>query len=227
LVTSIASPFIGFYWLQGELRVRALKAEHFVVKTIINIECDNPSSLHVIYGLQLINSGIFPIEKVKVVMTENFYIMLLPESDERATLLKEDGALNQSAVKLTPPIEFSSEKHGDFVTVNIKDPLPPHSKFFLELATYSHLYWGDHVELLGPYLWVYSDVAPPPKMAAPGVPLPDEYGSTVGGTRIILIQLVIVHKGRVRRRQRLTQPPHSLISSGLTQTQDSILAQGV
>jgi hypothetical protein len=66
LLTSIASPFVGFYWLQGELRIHALKAEHFAVKTSILVECDNPSKFHVTYGLQLINTGILSLDKVKV-----------------------------------------------------------------------------------------------------------------------------------------------------------------
>jgi hypothetical protein len=176
LVTSIASPFVSFYWLQGELRIRALKAEHFAVKTRILVECDNPSKFHVTYGLQLINTGIFPIEKVKVVMEENFVIHNLPSDNERATLLKEDSALDPSAVKLTPPIEFSSEKHDDFVIVDIKDPVPPYSKFYLALATYSHLNCGDLKQLtgLGPSLWVFSEVPPPHALLPPGMTVPDE-----------------------------------------------------
>jgi hypothetical protein len=113
-------------------------------------------------------------------MKENLFIHYLQSSDERESPLKEDLALDPSAVKLTPPIEFSSEKHGNFVTVNIKNPVPPHSKFYLELATYSHLNYGYLAQLtgLGPSLWVFSDVSPPHPSPLPrGITVSDDFRS--------------------------------------------------
>jgi hypothetical protein len=131
LITSIVSPFISYYWLQGSLRLYEIKKSSFVAEGEIGrspTNCEgipDTGPIYADYEVALNNNGSLPIEKVRVLIEKRRFI--------------KSRNLDPKFIKATPPAPFDVENNERGIDITFKDALPPHSSIMLTLTDYMRL----------------------------------------------------------------------------------------
>jgi hypothetical protein len=157
LITSIVSPFISYYWLQGSLRLYELKKSSFVAEGEIGrspTNCegipDTGRPIYADYGVSLHNDGSLPIEKVRVLIDKSFI-------KERRFIKFLN--LDPKFIKAIPPAPFDVENNERGIDITFKDALPPHSSIILTLTDYMRLAKNANLQNSAPDVWVFSEVS--------------------------------------------------------------------
>ena len=160
LVISICSPFVNYYWLQSEVRIRGLKSEGFHVDPTVYL-CENTRrwfmrSTSTIPVCGQSNDDIVTFQKKFA--TINF--------DNKP--YKPGAGLkfvfDKKNVKPDPPIDISVQEKADHWIVNFKYSLSP--KLDMRLARFFFIDLPrdlfptfDDLESLSPYIWVSSEAS--------------------------------------------------------------------
>jgi hypothetical protein len=148
LVISIMSPLLSYYWFQNEVRLRQLKIEAFHVDGSINY-CKG----HLTYEVRLRNTGVWPIEKVRLEL--NKVVHSLPYLTP---------TINRWDIGTEPPLQISTEEKKHFIVVRFQDALPPKSDVALAYLRFDHARPDlidslPDMETMLPTVWVTSEVS--------------------------------------------------------------------
>jgi hypothetical protein len=139
LVISMASPFLNYYWFQSEVRIRQLKSESFRVE---GNAYDCPKLKTTLFELRLKNTGILPIERVR---------------------LSIENRSDKPKINPDPPLDVVIEERKKNIVVSLREPLPPHSDVLLGAFEYKGRpdWWYAFIPDAdaAPAVWITSEVS--------------------------------------------------------------------
>jgi hypothetical protein len=151
LTVSLCNPFVAYYWLQNDLRIRELKAASLLVDADTNVKACDPSSPRYTFSIRLRNQGDLPIDKLRV-------------SVEKPILGKKAvwHPLNSQDVSASPPARLKVDGSPDRMIIVFEDPLSPHEEVSLTLAEFPFDDKKSEPEPIEPLVWVSSEVSSSP-----------------------------------------------------------------
>jgi hypothetical protein len=143
LITSITTPFVAYYWLQGSLRIYELKRSAFSAEGEIGTSPSNCAAdigaKGASYDLRIENSGSLPIEKVRVLIQKR----LRPPKVARSAGPPRVGVKavdpDPKIIRSLPPVPIYVEKDDRGILITFGDAISPQSLIFLTLTEFAVL----------------------------------------------------------------------------------------